>query len=165
MPVTFKAAEFLTVREDLQKITGYVDPLEGQLLKEQHITQLAAGGHERDEVEFRYPEEKTLVSADLLHGIFNHGTNERLTMENVCRHPWIDDRTEFQITLKMPWHQILHRTRSQVILAVLVEYITTEMIALSQSIVAILRKPTASTPCCCLMAGSTIYVGQKFLVQ
>ena len=94
--VTWKPTELKPVRDRFLNDSGCSDPLEGKLLRERCQNNLVPGKRERETIKYRYPREDTLLLADLLHGMFKYNPEDRLSMEDVCRHPWLQERTRFQ---------------------------------------------------------------------
>lgn len=98
LPVTWKPAELLEERGYIFEEFPCSDLLEAELMQERCRNFSVDSGDARDEtITYRYPHQDTRALADLLHGMFKYDSNERLTMEQVCQHPWLDQRTRAQV--------------------------------------------------------------------
>ena len=92
--------------------------LAADLMQERCRNLRKSRGHDRDEtIRYRYPRGDTLALADLLHGMFKYEPNDRLTIEQVCRHSWLDDRAQYQIMYDNLSYGVLRSLRSRLVLA------------------------------------------------
>ena len=54
-------------------------------------------------ITYRYPREDTLALADLLNGMLKYDFRDRLNMEQICQHSWLDARTRSQVISQILW--------------------------------------------------------------
>ena len=95
--VMWERTELGPKRDDICKDTGCSDPLEADLLEERQYNIEVPGSPIMKAIKYRYPREDTLLFSDLLHGMLKYGLKDRMSMEDVCRHPWLDERNRCHV--------------------------------------------------------------------
>ncbi|RYO97547.1 hypothetical protein DL765_011148 [Monosporascus sp. GIB2] len=71
--------------------------LEGTLVKERTVYRPLHPGDARSEpLHFRFPRNDALMLADLLCAMLKYEPNDRMTSEEVCRHPWLGGKSRLQ---------------------------------------------------------------------
>lgn len=102
--VTWESTSLAESREDIIEGTGCTGLLEGTLLHERYfIRQDTAENPDDEMITYRYPREDTLALADLLNGMLKYDFRDRLNMEQICQHSWLDARTRSQVISQILW--------------------------------------------------------------